>query len=467
MTKTLKVFTGCLGSIVIVCGLGGWAAWRYSDFGRASAELDQAVVDAKAAGLPWLAADLSQAPPVKEAENAAALTRQVLALMHGDSATKKALSAFGLAQSAGDVEATDTALKSLGSWIALARTVGDRPQCDFRCDWDQGAWLLLPEFAAEKQMAKVLAACAEREARVGDWTRSLEDLRRIVQIGRHARSDPCLIGMLVGIVCDAVAMRCAEQIAEAAHDNGPMLGSLRKTLAEMGPEPDFHYALKGEVYMGISTIRNLQSLSDVRRLAAPLSSDGPSDFPPPPKKFVRSGLPHTLFGRIFLCRHLQMWIRVDRELKDVRDPIRIGAILDHDGEVEQRASWSHYLNTILLPVFSQAGVSVVKMTATRSTVRGLAAVLEYRARHGRYPKSLAEAGFSEIDPFSGKPMLYRVEGNGCKVYSVGPDKEDNRGVRESERPDNWSSAKPWHWDIVASYPAYRKAAVPRRAPPRP
>jgi len=441
-----------LGSVVIVCGLGGWVTWRYSDLGRASAELDQAVVDAKAAGLPWVAKDMEQQPPVGDAENAAAIISKADQMRTVDANVMDALVEFGKAQTARDDFAVDASLKRLEPLVSLARQAGDRPRCDFHRDWDLGPWLLFPEFACQKQLSKVLAASATREARAGDWDRCFADLKRSFQMGKHAGSDPCLIGMLVDIACDAIALREAERVAEAAHDNPRQLAALQGVLAGIGPEPDFKIALKGEVYLGIAAIRNLHSLRDVVALSGEVGGEG-DGAPRRPRSFVRSGNPPTTFGRIFLCRHLQFWTRMSKAMRTKSDPQELGKILDAAGTEEEHAGLSHYLNRILLPVFSQAGQSIVKMKANRLVSRCLVAVLEYKAKHGRYPKSLAEAGCNEIDPFSGKPLVYHVLGAGCKIYSVGPDGEDDNGIRRNELPDGANQDK--GWDVVASYPAYR------------
>ena len=88
-------------------------------------------------------------------------------------------------------------------------------------------------------------------------------------------------------------------------------------------------------------------------------------------------------------------------------------------------------------------------------MRGLAAVLQFKALHGCYPKTLAGAGVTDKDPLDGKPLKLRITGKECRVYSVGPDREDDDGVRQGESATTANRDK--GWDIVASYPAY----VPR------
>lgn len=55
-----------------------------------------------------------------------------------------------------------------------------------------------------------------------------------------------------------------------------------------------------------------------------------------------------------------------------------------------------------------------------------------RARSGAYPERLSDVrgiGDAARDPFSGGELLYRREGDGCRVWSVGPDGKDDGGVR--------------------------------------
>jgi hypothetical protein len=451
-----------VGSVLLICGLGGWLVWSKSDMGAAAAELDQAVIDAKAAGLPWVAADLDQRPAVKEGENAAPLIRQAQALIDGDAKLVKALKASDEAQRGGDDMAMRAALDTLQPLVRLARLAADKPRCDFHRDWDEGAWLMFPELADVKLLAKVLGAQAVAEAGRGDVSSALQDLGRTVTTGRHAGAEPVLIGMLVDLACESIAVRAAEQIAEKWHADAARLALLREKLGRLGPEPDFVYALKGESYMGVAVLRNVRSRREFMTLVGDSSVGSQEEVVRRPTKFVRSGVPPTLFGRIFLCRNLQMWLRFHKEISGISNPIVISRILDKISKREQQMGWSHLANHVLVPMFSQAGDAVAKGTAYRLCTAALAAVLEFKSKRGRYPINLAEVGVTDKDPFDGKPLKLRVDGEECRVYSVGPDGEDNGGVRQSELAGNTLADE--GWDVVASYPAYRPAAKQVRTP---
>ncbi len=75
--------------------------------------------------------------------------------------------------------------------------------------------------------------------------------------------------------------------------------------------------------------------------------------------------------------------------------------------------------------------------SSRQCTRFSLALAGYRAEHGAYPKelgALAPEYFSELpkDPFSGGEFIYRAEGTGYVLYSVGPNGKDDGGRNFSD-----------------------------------
>jgi len=73
-----------------------------------------------------------------------------------------------------------------------------------------------------------------------------------------------------------------------------------------------------------------------------------------------------------------------------------------------------------------------KMLANRSLLQTAIALEVYRAEKGRYPETLAllRKEFPDVaseDVFSGKALVYRLEGDGFLLYSLGPDCRDDGG----------------------------------------
>ena len=73
-----------------------------------------------------------------------------------------------------------------------------------------------------------------------------------------------------------------------------------------------------------------------------------------------------------------------------------------------------------------AHYGAVRVAADRIARQSIA-VLLYRNDHGCLPDALPLSGQDAIDPFSGKPMIYKKLGKGFIIYSIGPDLKDNGG----------------------------------------
>ncbi|HWD40338.1 MAG TPA: hypothetical protein VG944_15930, partial [Fimbriimonas sp.] len=101
-------------------------------------------------------------------------------------------------------------------------------------------------------------------------------------------------------------------------------------------------------------------------------------------------------------------------------------------------------------VFSQAGVQFVEDQALERTTQALLKVLEYKAKNGSYPARLSQVG-NWIDPFTGRPLCMVVNGASIKVYSVGPDRIDNKGADRSQVRSETG------WDLVSQSPPPKRA----------
>lgn len=91
----------------------------------------------------------------------------------------------------------------------------------------------------------------------------------------------------------------------------------------------------------------------------------------------------------------------------------------------------HVVNAILFPMPDSILSRDAAVTTRNRLLAIAAAVRAYRLRHGRYPKTLAEAGVADLnkDPFTGGEFVYKTSPKGFLVYSVGDDGHDDGGKR--------------------------------------
>jgi hypothetical protein len=83
--------------------------------------------------------------------------------------------------------------------------------------------------------------------------------------------------------------------------------------------------------------------------------------------------------------------------------------------------------------------------------------MRHKLVHEKFPSILAECdpkflSVQPVDPFSGKPLVYRQEGNGFVLYSIGENMNDDGGKPEptSEAKSKMSEKESQEkaWDIV-------------------
>jgi hypothetical protein len=91
-----------------------------------------------------------------------------------------------------------------------------------------------------------------------------------------------------------------------------------------------------------------------------------------------------------------------------------------------------YIASVLPNHLGTTQTLAITETLWRGTV-ALAGIRLFEARQGRLPKNLAELGELVpeeflIDPFSGKEIIYRLEGNDFYLYSVGLDGVDGNAA---------------------------------------
>jgi len=95
--------------------------------------------------------------------------------------------------------------------------------------------------------------------------------------------------------------------------------------------------------------------------------------------------------------------------------------------------------TILGGSLPRARVLSARSELHRTVIDAELALARYRLKHGRYPDKVDEVKnlmlTDGIDPFSGKPLLYRLEDDGSfTIWSVGENLVDDGGVPETDNP---------------------------------
>ncbi len=454
MHKAVKISLWIGIPALVLCGSGGWYASQWVDFYSASRDLDNQVAEAKRLGLPLEAKELEPNPPISSEENAGPEFLEAGKLFQSvPNSTKLTTEAFDAIKK-GDYSTAKQVLANFKLALDKIELAVKKPKCYVDRDLDMGPDILFPEFAQWKGITKMLSARAQIRAHEGDTDGALHDIRAMDAVVRFTGGDVFLIGMLVQIAEEAIRLKAVEAIASQWAKDAGKITALRRTLAVNVPQTDLKAALKSEFYMPVAICRNFDAFGGMKGLSVMSSGEDFQTPRPPvdPAKLIRKGLPSAIMARAFFARHLQFWNKYYRETEGEDDPVKLTKKLDKMSTAEvKEKGLSYLLNKIVHPVFGQAGFACARMIALQRCTESLLAVLEYRAKKGAFPSSLAEAGVTALDPFDGLPLRYSHTASSCRVYSVGMDLRDDGGIARSEigvSPDG----SPRRFDEVVSYP---------------
>jgi hypothetical protein len=99
---------------------------------------------------------------------------------------------------------------------------------------------------------------------------------------------------------------------------------------------------------------------------------------------------------------------------------------------QQKRPWYAYLPKFFIGDAEAAFMKVAQIEAIMLANRAGLACRLYKSRTGSYPVSLEELvpgllNEVPVDPFTGKPLIYRREGEGFIVYSLGSNQKDDGG----------------------------------------
>jgi hypothetical protein len=433
--------------VVITFGILFLAAFLLSyfvvDFPFAAAGLNREVARAKVNKIPMVREDLNPNPPVKPDENAAPLMVQIARNALGDfNHVREKISPD--ARDADEIRELDN-LKAAEKHLPAFLEANKKPSYWVDRDYDESVNLLFPEFSGFKDFSKALATRARLRAEKGDLQGSIDDLNAGLQISRHLSEEPTLIGQLVSIAIYSIESNAVAKVASNFSNDAKSLERLRREVVEKSTPPDdFDKALRGEVYMEIALLRNMQRYRGYRGIQD--LADGREPKPRPDIPLQRSGMPKGIVARAFMARCLGYWNHVmESTAWKERDWANLGPDMDKYA-LQHDISKTHHLsdsfNSIFMPVFGAAGRSYAGAEAYKRVTRSLLLVMEYSAKNHRFPTDLKQAGAEADDPYlHGVKLRYQSDGKSAKVWSVGKDGKDDGGEKKKAK------------DIVAMYPS--------------
>jgi len=278
--------------------------------------------------------------------------------------------------------------------------------------------------------ARLIGFEAVLKARAGDVKGGVDECSKGLMGVRLTLDEPSLINALISIASMKMLVVCLDRIVDGNAVDPDSLQPFFRILSSR----DWYEAFKRHVR--------------AERVGALEMAEA----------FLDKGHVGSWLGRPLLrSRFLRLLSRFDdmERIYGLALAERAGAILEFDRRAEN-PGWLDKLSVRLLPAAEgdpTMGATALKeasLEALMGTARiGLAARI-YRLKEGRWPEtvsSLVPAFLSEepLDPFTGKPYVYRAGDEGLLVYSVGANlkDEDGRGTYQitqlvMPKDDDWA-----------------------------
>ncbi len=302
-------------------------------------------------------------------------------------------------------------LDFMGPYLREYRKHLDKP-CVAVFEYDIN-WLF-PELASFRQIARAEAYLMREDLRNGRERSAVERFDSLLRFSNQIRNEGGLIHYLVGVALSNIGLAPLWEISPQSKE---ALEALVKTaqwydekrvppVKTLRAERNFGLAMLSDIATGkLST----QALQDPSGISAPASESNP--FKDLISRIIaRTALPEYQKYMDNLEQQSQRpyWQR-QKKLPEPRNP----------------------LNAQLIPSYERFSTVETEELARVRLTGVMSAIRLYKLRNGHYPKNLEALNLGEliIDPFSGKPFIYRTDPRkGFMLYSVGSNGVDDGGA---------------------------------------
>jgi hypothetical protein len=312
----------------------------------------------------------------------------------------------------GWVESMRPVVQKNEQYFAVLEGAAQIEACVFPVEWEKGPDLKEPHLAHLRSAARMVNARALVLAADGRADEALQCFAFVPAMVQHLCSEPTLVSQLVRYALLGIGMRGAEQTLNRCDPSPEVCRDLYDAFGEADLDDSVATALRGErVLFGGWAFA---------------STRAPSERPDAWTEFLfksRANLDELLYLRA-------MQDQIDAlELPWPEAQHRARAAADR--ATETAMPLIALKTAMILAVFAGVAESCRRIATERDVCRIGLALRAYQDEHGRYPDSmedLAAAGWEvPRDSFTDEPYRYRREGDGFRVWGVGPDLDDDGG----------------------------------------
>ena len=276
----------------------------------------------------------------------------------------------------------------------------------------------LPELAQMRRIAWTEAYLMREELRQKRYRAAVARADRLSRLADQVRNGGPLIHYLVGVAIHSIALQPIREELPRIQDRAALEALLKLARDYEKRRIPLWKCLQEEYYFGLSVYRDIaEGRTDYSEVVLNDAQRG--------EKTRKRGL---FLSRLLVKTALPEYHRLmQRAIEELKLPY---SERSHRTAEDLEKEIRHFLNALLVPVFSQASHKEAGETAMMRLVGCTAAIRLHKLRTGKYPASLEALQLGEmiIDPFSGKPFVYTTDPRfGFLLYSVSQNRVDDGG----------------------------------------
>lgn len=319
--------------------------------------------------------------------------------------------------------------------LTLIHQATDRPKCTLQGNWE--SQLVAFDYGATTSALGLLRAESRLLARDGEVTAAIANQARVLRVAEHVGAEPLLINYLLSAAWYLRGLEGLEELLHVAGDDADAADAVRAAITTYRPPLDLRRSLVGEsVFL---TFAMDHSRREVRET-------GPTAFrsnllwtlddalhPTPTKAKPLSANDLALWDGILdavEARGLGLYRRMVA-VADRPHPERQAFLAGIDRALDARSRNPVHLWRATAMRFSGLEWKRARARAYEAVLIASAAVLAYRSRQGRLPKTLDEAlPEPPSDPFTGAPLRYHHDKETFRIESAG--RQDRRFMSDAD-----------------------------------
>lgn len=390
-----------------------------------SRRLEDVMAESRALGLPMTQKELVGDPPPVE-DNAAPIVIPIIRELKRE--YNKLIKDHGGDPFPPQVVLDDFIRENESKFAAVQAAVVQRKSWWVDRDYDQGPYLMFSEYGDLRRYSEMALRRSVLLAKKGEPHSALEGIWACRLLARALFEEPVMLGFNVACGMEGVLMLTVEALVAEWSDNARLLAMLESILSEFDYKVDLIGTIRREFYFALVTCRNFKQFGGFELL---LHTEHSEPIEPDMSNIRRTGLPDRMFERAsmtVMAEHYNQMIR-DKAEENVES---LNWINKADERLAQMTQDQTVSSQLALKMLYNMWSEMRAINSARAKKRiGVAFVraMRYRVEQGRWPESLGAIGSELPDPFKhGSSIQMRATGSELRVWSVGVDGRDDRGL---------------------------------------